>query len=81
MQAAFKASKQIYSEAADEESCIREDLSSGLVRVPRRTEAYRWFRVGEGTMDNFMFSALSAPPAAKGAPVKKAAPQAAPAKG
>jgi hypothetical protein len=35
-----------------------------------RTEAYRWFRVGEGTMDNFMFSALSASPAAKGAPAK-----------
>ena len=74
MQAAFEASKRDLCRARPRR--ILHSRRSSSTGSPYRTEAYRWFRVGEGTMDNFMFSALSAPPAAKGAPVK-----AAPAKG
>jgi TRAP-type mannitol/chloroaromatic compound transport system substrate-binding protein len=71
MQAAFEASKQIYAEEAAKNPAFKKIFINW---EPYRTEAYRWFRVGEGTMDNFMFASLSAQPAAQAAPVKSAAP-------
>ena len=53
MQAAFEASKQIYAEEAAKNPAFKKIFVNW---EPYRTEAYRWFRVGEGTMDNFMFS-------------------------
>ena len=71
MQAAFEASKQIYAEEAAKNPAFKKIFINW---EPYRTEAYRWFRVGEGTMDSFMFASLSAQPAAQAAPVKSAAP-------
>jgi TRAP-type mannitol/chloroaromatic compound transport system substrate-binding protein len=77
MQAAFEASKQLYAEEAAKNPAFKKIFINW---EPYRTEAYRWFRVGEGTMDNFMFASLSAPPAAKSAPAKAVPAKAAPAK-
>jgi TRAP-type mannitol/chloroaromatic compound transport system substrate-binding protein len=66
MTAAYQAAGQLFAEEREKNPAFRKIFVSW---EPFRTEAFRWFRVGEGTQDNFMYTALSAPSApAKGAP-------------
>jgi len=58
MQAAFKAAEQIYAEEAEKNPAFKKIYDNWRAF---RTDQYRWFRVGEGTFEQFMYGSLSSP--------------------